>query len=309
MLTPFTRENTIDWQALEALIEWYIAHGSEALFAVCQSSEMEFLSLKERMELAAFSVRCVNGRIPVVASGHIGQTRSEQIEELLAMAETGIDALVLVTNRLDPARQGGQTFVNNLRGLMGQLPPDLALGLYECPSPYRYLLSEDEFKFCRDSGRFCVLKDVSCDYDTLMRRVEMAKGSPLGIVNANAAIAWPALAAGAPGFCGIANNYHPDLYRWLADHGEEHRELAGEMAVFLTLASLSETYGYPGFAKLYHQRLGTFKSISCRVIKGDIREKFWGMEAISERLEQGNEHFRSRIAALPEINRVASLKA
>jgi len=305
MLTPFTPDNSIEWDDMARLIEWYIANGSEALFAVCQSSEMAFLSLKERVELAAFAVRMTNGRIPVVASGHIGATRGEQIEELLAMAETGIDALVLVTNRLDPAREGGKTFINNLKWLLERLPADLALGLYECPSPYRYLLSDDEFKFCRDSGWFCVLKDVSCDYERLMRRVEMARGSPLGVVNANAAIAWPALAAGAPGFCGIANNYHPDLYRWLQEHGHEHRELAEELAVFLTLASLSETYGYPGFAKLFHQRLGTIKSINCRVFTGDVREKFWGMEAIADRLEQGNKYFRARIAALTAFNQLA----
>jgi len=307
MLTPFTPGGSIDWPGVEALLEWYIKHGSEALFAVCQSSEMGFLSLKERVELAAFSARITNGRVPVIASGHIAPTREEQVLELRAMAETGIDALVLVTNRLDPALAGGTSFRENLNWLMGRLPPDLALGLYECPSPYRYLLSDDEFKFCRDSGRFCVLKDVSCDYETLMRRVEMARGSPLGVVNANSAIAWPALAAGAPGFCGIANNYHPDLYRWLAENGRQHPELAGEMAVFLTLAAMSENCGYPGLAKLYHQRLGTFASIGCRVFEGDIREKFWGLEAIVEQMLQGSEFFRAKISALPAISQVASL--
>jgi len=309
MLTPFTPGGAIDWPGVEALIEWYIAHGSQALFAVCQSSEMGFLSLKERVELAAFSARITNGRIPVIASGHIAQGRKEQLLELKAMAGTGIDALVLVTNRLDPALAGGTVFRHNLEFFMGQLPADLALGLYECPSPYRYLLSDDEFKFCRDSGRFCVLKDVSCDFDTLMRRVEMARGSPLGVVNANSAIAWPTLAAGAPGFCGIANNYHPDLYRWLADNGHNHPELAGELAVFLTMAAMSENCGYPGLAKLYHQRLGTFKSISCRAFTGDIRENFWGLEAIVEQMIQGSEIFRSKISALPTISQVASLNA
>ena len=54
MLTPFSETGAIDYGGLENLIEWYLANGSDALFAVCQSSEMQFLSLEERVELAAF---------------------------------------------------------------------------------------------------------------------------------------------------------------------------------------------------------------------------------------------------------------
>ncbi|MEG1113335.1 MAG: dihydrodipicolinate synthase family protein, partial [Hafnia sp.] len=45
MLTPFTADEQIDYPALERLIDWYLAKGVDALFAVCQSSEMQFLSL------------------------------------------------------------------------------------------------------------------------------------------------------------------------------------------------------------------------------------------------------------------------
>jgi 4-hydroxy-tetrahydrodipicolinate synthase len=41
MLTPFTEQNEIDWAGLQRLVEWYISHGADALFAVAQSSEME----------------------------------------------------------------------------------------------------------------------------------------------------------------------------------------------------------------------------------------------------------------------------
>lgn len=56
MLTPFDDQGAIDWGGLEALIHWYIDHGAEALFAVCQSSEMQHLSLSERRDLARFTI-------------------------------------------------------------------------------------------------------------------------------------------------------------------------------------------------------------------------------------------------------------
>ncbi len=158
---------------------------------------MQYLNLQERVELARFVVQRVAGRIPVIASGHISDDLAAQKEELLAMAQTGIDALVLVTNHLDPRNEGSEVFFATLQSLLAALPSSMPLGLYECPAPYRRLLSDDEFAWCANSGRFVVLKDVSCDLPTVERRVRLAQGTPLKVINANAAIAWPAMLAGA----------------------------------------------------------------------------------------------------------------
>lgn len=295
MLTPFTHEGEIDWQGYEALIEWYIQNGAQALFAVCQSSEMQFLSLRERVELARFTVKSVKGRIPVIASGHISNGPQDQSEELTSMADTGVDGVVLVTNRLDGTRPDNQVWRNNLNRILAELPNDMPLGLYECPAPYRRLLSDDELSYCADSGRFVILKDVSCELATVKRRVELTRGTPLRINNANAAIAWPALQTGAAGFCGVMLNVHPDLYRWLQDHGHSHPELAQELSVFLVLSAMSEMMGYPKIAKVMHQRLGTFSTAHSRAISFDIEERHWGVSANIENIESGNLFFRNKI--------------
>ena len=74
MITPFHEDGNIDWDGLENLIEWYIAHGAQALFAVCQSSEMQFLSLADLSDLAIFTAKRIDGCIPVIASGEPLQT-------------------------------------------------------------------------------------------------------------------------------------------------------------------------------------------------------------------------------------------
>jgi 4-hydroxy-tetrahydrodipicolinate synthase len=162
MLTPFLDSGAIDYAGVERLIEWYLANGSDALFAVCQSSEMQFLSLSEREALGRFVVSTVAGRVSVVVSGHISETLDEQIAELRAAARTGADAVVFVTNRLDPRQEGTVAFRRTLDALIRALPADLSLGLYECPAPYRRLLSDDELSICIETGRFVLLKDVSC---------------------------------------------------------------------------------------------------------------------------------------------------
>ena len=296
MLTPFTADEQIDYPALAKLIDWYLEKGVDALFAVCQSSEMQFLSLQERVELARFVVQHVDGRIPVLASGHISDDIEAQKEELLAMAQPNIAALVLVTNHLDPRNEGSETFFATLNTLLDTLPKELPLGLYECPAPYRRLLTDDEFTWCANSGRFVVLKDVSCDLPTVERRVKLAQGTPLNVINANAAIAWPAILAGSQGFSGVFTNFHPELYSWLWHNGKTQRALADELAIFLSLGAVTETLGYPKNAKIYHQRLGTFDDVTCRVNKDDVLTKFWGLTVILDQIRAGTELWQTRIA-------------
>lgn len=297
MITPFTESGAIDYPGVARLVEWYIANGSDALFAVCQSSEMQFLSLDERVELAAFVKKAAAGRVPVIASGHVSESLEDQLAELTAIAATGVDGMVLVTNRLDAKQQGGSKFIDDLDWLLERLPRDLTLGLYECPAPYRRLLSDDELLYCARSGRFAILKDVSCDLETVKRRVALTKDTPLAIVNANAAIAYDAMKAGSRGFTGVFTNFHPDLYKWMLTKGADNKALADELSVYLALAAMAEPMGYPKLAKLYHQRLGTFSCTDSRVVTFDIRERFWALEALLDKIVEGTEHFRPRIAA------------
>ena len=306
MLTPFTEAGDIDFAGLDRLVAWYIANGSDALFAVCQSSEMQALSLDERAALARAVVAAAAGRVPVIASGHVGESRGDQLAELTAMAATGVDGLVLVTNRLDPQRRGGTAFMDDLAWLLDRLPPYLPLGLYECPAPYRRLLSDDEVAFCARSGRFVILKDVSCDLDTVKRRVALAAGTPLKIVNANAAIAFDAMKAGSRGFTGVFTNFHPDLYKWLLTKSAAHPALADELSVYLALAAMAEPMGYPKLAKLYHQRLGTFACIRSRTVDFDIRERFWALDPLLDKVVQGQTLYREKVRAAGEA-RAASL--
>ena len=298
MLTAFDDHGGIDWDSQKRLTEWYLERDSESLFAVCQSSEMLHLDLHEREALARFTVDVVDGRVPVIASGHVGVTLEEQITELTQIANTGIDCLVFVTNRLDPDNLGSEHLFKTVETLKQELPTELRLGLYECPVPYRRLLSDDEITYFAQDPRFVILKDVSCDLQTVRRRLELTKNSSLMISNANAAIAFKAMKSGASGFCGVFNNFHPDLYRWIRDEGEINTDLADELARFLVLSATTEGMGYPKLAKIYHQRLGTIQSSFSRAVPEDIFEKHWALESILEKIEEGTEYYRGKIQAL-----------
>jgi 4-hydroxy-tetrahydrodipicolinate synthase len=298
VLTPFDALNRIDWEGYGRLLDWYIENGSQGLFAVCQSSEMQLLTLEERRDLARFTVAHVRGRVPVVASGHISDAVADQKEELRAIAGTGVDAVVFVTNRLAGPDDPEGTLLARMRDLMAALPGDTIFGLYECPAPYRRLLTDAELRWCAESGRFAFLKDVACDLEVVKRRIALTKGTPLAINNANAATAWPVMQAGGAGFSGVMNNFHPDLYRWLFEHGARHPEVAAELDTFLVLSAMCEAFGYPKLAKRFHVRIGTFASEHTRAVPYDLPDRHWAIDAILDQIVAGAEAQRARIAAL-----------
>jgi 4-hydroxy-tetrahydrodipicolinate synthase len=253
MITPFTSKNEIDYRALEQMIEWYIELNADGLFAVCQSSEMWQLSLTERVALSQFVVRKAAGRIPVIASGHIGESEAEQLDELERMADTGIQGLVLVANRLAAVNEDDDQIRRNIETILRRLPDSMPLGLYECPYPYKRLLAPDLLRFCEDAERFYFLKDTSCSVDDMLAKMRAITGK-LKIYNANAATLHESYHAGVAGYSGVMANFHPHLYRWHFDNYRNESPLITETAELLSVTSLIERQFYPVNAK-YHMRL------------------------------------------------------
>lgn len=251
MLTPFTKENQVDYLALEALVSWYIEHGVKGLFAVCQSSEMFYLTLEERLQIARCVVKAAAGRVPVIASGHVSDRLEDQAEELNRMAETGVDAVILITNRLAKEEESDEIWLKNCQELLKHIHSEVPLGFYECPYPYKRLLSLENLKWCAQTGRFYFLKDTCCDIRQIRKKIDVIKGTNLRLYNANTTTLLESLRAGAAGYSGVMANFHPQLYAWLCDHYQEKK--AEELQDFLSVASLIERQWYPVNAK-YHLR-------------------------------------------------------
>lgn len=89
MITPYGEDGEIDYGAVKALVEFYAETGCKGIFAVCQSSEMAFLSLQEKEKLAKAVVDASAGRLDVVASGHTSASFAQQKEEFLRVSGTG----------------------------------------------------------------------------------------------------------------------------------------------------------------------------------------------------------------------------
>ena len=254
MITPFTEDNKPDFKAIEGLCNWYIKKGCTGIFAVCQSSEMAFLTEQEKLDIAKAVVDAVDGRIQVVASGHTADSKSDQYKQIEDMMKIpGIGAYVLVSNRLDQNNEGEEVFFQNAQEIFDRFP-EVDFGIYECPMPWKRLVSLDFLRKVAPEGRMVFLKDTCCDYELSRERLKAVEGTPLKIFNANAQSWYDSYCHGSAGYNGVMANFHPDLYKWAYDHKDSDPEKAQLVAHFLTTAAMIEMRAYPVSAK-YHQNL------------------------------------------------------
>lgn len=293
MLTPFTEDNKVDFPSLGKLVEWYIEKGVAGLFADCQSSEMFFLGLEERVEIAKFVVKKAAGRVPVVASGHVSDSLTEQAEELNKIASAGVDAVILISNRLAAEDESDDVWLANLKTLMEMLTEEIPLGFYECPYPYKRLISPQNLKWCADTGRFYFIKDTSCDIENMKKKLEQIKGTQLKLFNANTSTLMETLELGASGFSGVMANFHPELYVWLTEEYEKQPGKARRMADFLTVASLIERQVYPVNAKYYQKEIGNFATVYTRTKDAALLNTTCKMEV--EQLVRLTEFMKERL--------------
>ncbi|MCQ2485859.1 MAG: dihydrodipicolinate synthase family protein [Clostridia bacterium] len=267
MITPYKDDNSVDYEAVKNITKWYIEQGCTGIFAVCQSSEMVYLSLDEEVKIAKTVLETVkeSGKnVSVVASGHTSDSMDEQVRELTAMAQTGVDAIVWVSNRLDLHNDGDDVWIANAEKLLSQLPEDIAIGIYECPFPYKRLLTPKILDWCISKGRFTFIKDTCCDPDMLDSRLKQIKGTSIKLYNANAQTLLYTLKNGAAGYSGVMANFTPDLFQWLCDNYDKNPELAQKVQNFLCITAFTESLAYPVTAKYHMNKSGVPMSLWSR---------------------------------------------
>lgn len=106
LVTPMKADGTIDWPALDKLVEWHIQQGTHAIVAVGTTGESATLTVNEHIEVICRVVEKVHKRIPVIAGTGANSTQ-EAIELTEAAKEAGADACLLVTPYYNKPTQEG----------------------------------------------------------------------------------------------------------------------------------------------------------------------------------------------------------
>lgn len=106
LVTPMNADGTIDWGALDKLVDWHIEQGTNGIVAVGTTGESATLTVKEHTQVIRAVVDKALGRIPVIAGTGANSTQ-EAIELTEAAKEVGADACLLVSPYYNKPTQEG----------------------------------------------------------------------------------------------------------------------------------------------------------------------------------------------------------
>ncbi len=263
MLTPFTEDKKVDYDGILKLLNWYSEMGVEGIFAICQSSEIFFLSFEERLEILKFIMKNLPKGMNIVASGHTADELDRQIYEANAFIETGIDAYVFIANRFAKQDEDDSVFLKNYETMVKGIP-EIGLGIYECPYPYKRVMQPETLKKCCEMSNLSFIKDTCCHIDEIRAKLAATQGTGLKIYNANGATLLESLEAGCAGYSGVMANFHPDLFVWLCKNFRTEPEKAKKVANFLAMVSTIELQQYPVNAKYHLSQTGVDITTVCR---------------------------------------------
>ena len=266
IITPFLDDGSIDYISLERLVDMFASVGCDGIFAVCQSSEMFFLADEERLELARQSLNfCRKHGLKCIASGHVQDRIEDQINYLQALEGLGVDAIVLVSNRLALEDESDEIAVENLKRICSALSPKTRLGIYECPYPYKRELTPSLISAMIEIGHFDFIKDTCCRIDEIRHRIAQLEGSGIGLYNANSATLMESLEAGAAGYCGVQLNLMPEFFSLLKNAcAEQNRTRMKLVCEHIAGVGFVECQNYPANAKYLLMKRGVISTIVTR---------------------------------------------
>lgn len=258
MLTPFTESGAVDFDGLTKLTELYLQAGAAGLFANCQSSEMFNLSSEEQLAVTEHVLRVTDGVVPVVATGTFGGPVEQQADFVKRMYETGVEAVIVITNMLAEETESAEVFDERFAQLL-DATSGIPLGFYECPEPFKRVLTAEQLRRFVGTGRVIYHKDTCLDIEQIRAKLDATKGVPeFGLYDAYMVHAVESLKAGSAGLSCIQGNYYPELIVWLCNHYDSD-EQASQVAIlqqfFVDHMDVMHAV-YPVVAKYFLQKRG-----------------------------------------------------
>lgn len=106
IVTPMTVDGAVDYPALEGLLDFHLANGTDAIVAVGTTGESATLDYDEHCAVMKHCIDYIDGRLPVIA-GTGSNSTSEAITLTRCAKELGADAALLVTPYYNKPTQEG----------------------------------------------------------------------------------------------------------------------------------------------------------------------------------------------------------
>ena len=204
MITPMTPHG-VDYDTLARFIEFQIENGIHALVAVGTTGESATLTPEERKAVIRFTVRQVNGRVPVIAG--TGTNNTEHVLDFTQSAcDDGADAVLAVTPYYNKATQKGLIAHYTAVADLSTKP----VILYNVPGRTGCNLLPDTVAVLSQHPNIAALKDAAGNMDQTVETIAKC-GNDLDIYSGEDALTVPMMSMGAAGCISVLSNVVPNM--------------------------------------------------------------------------------------------------
>ncbi|MCK9282998.1 MAG: 4-hydroxy-tetrahydrodipicolinate synthase [Rhodocyclaceae bacterium] len=158
LVTPMQEDGSLDYAALDRLVDWHVAEGTDAIVVVGTTGESPTVDVEEHCALIAAVVKRAAGRVPVIAGTGANSTR-EAVELAEFARKAGADAHLSVVPYYNKPTQEGQYL--HFRTIAEAV--ELPMILYNVPGRTVADLSNDTAIRLADVPNIIGIKDATGD--------------------------------------------------------------------------------------------------------------------------------------------------
>lgn len=170
IVTPFDKNEAVDFAALAQIVERIIAGGSDYIVALGTTSESPTLTADERRAVAKFIKERTAGRVPLMI-GIGGNCTREVVATLKSGIADGYDAVLSVCPYYNKPNQEG--LYRHFKALAESSP--LPIVLYNIQGRTGVnMLPETVARLAKECGNIIGIKEASGDIDQMARVHELA---------------------------------------------------------------------------------------------------------------------------------------
>ena len=207
LITPFKKDGSVDFQALEKLIEYQLKNGVNALVSLGTTGEASTLTHDEKIEVVRFTKKVINGRVQLIV-GTGSNCTATACENTKMAVEEGADAILAVTPYYNKCTQNGIVeYYKALRAVT-----DLPIIAYNVPGRTGVNILPDTFVKAYKAGAVNAIKEASGNMNQIMevaRLIETELDGKAYLYSGDDGLTLPTLTVGGKGIISVLANPAP----------------------------------------------------------------------------------------------------
>ena len=202
LVTPFKKDESIDWNALEKVIDHVISGGVDYVVSLGTTGETPTLSSEEKLDVMKFTFEKVNKRVPVVVG--IGDYNTRDVVKRLETCPLDEAAAILSVAPYysKPSQEG---LFQHYKAVAAASPKPIIL--YNVPGRTgRNMTAQTTLRLAKEVANIVAMKEASGD---MIQCMQIIKDKPKDflVVSGDDALAFPQIATGMDGLISVAANY------------------------------------------------------------------------------------------------------